>query len=74
MLKEIWEQFSMKTRYGIFFMLGMLFCGVIWLASCESVERMIESYKDDNIIEEIVEEVIEQKTGLEIDLTPTTLE
>lgn len=31
---------------------------------------LLEKYKEDNIVEEILEEIIEAKTGLDIDLTP----
>ncbi len=31
-------------------------------------------YRHDNIVEEIIEDIIEQKTGLDLDLTPTTPE
>ncbi len=30
--------------------------------------------RDDNVIEEIAEEIIEDQTGLEVDLTPSSLE
>jgi hypothetical protein len=31
---------------------------------------MIKKYPQDNFVEEIIEEAIEQKTGLDIDLSP----
>lgn len=43
------------------------FCLACVLTSCQS-------YKDDNIIEEFVEAVIEDKTGIDIDLTPMSEE
>jgi len=45
--------------------------GIMFLfAGCELVKK----YPQDNIIEEIAEEIIEQKTGLDIDLTPFSKE
>ena len=43
------------------------FCLACLFTSCQS-------YKDDNIIEEFVEAVIEDKTGIDFDLTPTSEE
>lgn len=43
------------------------FCLACLFASCQS-------YKDDNIIEEFVEAVIEDKSGITIDLTPMSEE
>lgn len=40
-----------------------LFCGILSvLGACH--------YKPDNIVEEIAEEIIEAKTGMDIDLSP----
>lgn len=35
---------------------------------------LVENYEEDNILEEIVEEIIEYKTGISIDLSPNSLE
>lgn len=43
------------------------FCLACLFTSCQS-------YKDDNIIEEFVEAVIEDKTGIDFDLTPMSEE
>ena len=43
------------------------FCLACLFTSCQS-------YKDDNIIEEFVEAVIEDKTGIDFDLTPISEE
>lgn len=40
------------------------------LSSC----TLFKDYPQDNIVEEIAEEVIEAKTGLDIDLSPGTPE
>ena len=34
----------------------------------------IKSYKPDNFVEQLVEKVIEDKTGIEIDFTPSSVE
>ena len=44
--------------------------GLFLLAACNEDG----SYKDDNIAEEILEEVIEQKFDIDVDLTPTSEE
>ena len=43
------------------------------LSGCHYVNHKLH-LKDDNIIEEFIEFEIQKKTGLEIDLTPTTNE
>ena len=43
------------------------------LVACSQVEEKL-GLPEDNFIEEIIEEVIEQKTGIDIDLTPSTPE
>lgn len=40
---------------------------ILCLSSCSN-------YKDDNIIEEYVESILEEKTGVEVDLTPQSEE
>lgn len=35
---------------------------------------LFDSYAHDNAVEEIIEEVVKQQTGLDIDLTPTSIE
>lgn len=47
----------------------ILFFGLC-LYSCNS----LKNYPQDNFVEEIVEDVIEEKTGLDIDLSPFTPE
>lgn len=45
-----------------------------WLvASCSSINRYV-GLPDDNIVEETAEFAIEEKTGLDIDLTPESPE
>jgi len=43
---------------------------LIFLALLLSSCQYIKSYKPDNIVEEIAEEVIEYATGLEVELSP----
>ena len=45
----------------------------IALSSCSQINERLD-LEDDNDIEEIVEFVIEYKTGLDVDLTPSTPE
>jgi hypothetical protein len=40
------------------------------LCSCS----LIKQYPDDNIVEESVEKIIENETGLDVDLTPFSKE
>lgn len=46
----------------------ILFLSIVWV-SCSKWK-----YPDDNIIEEAVEDVIEEETGLCVDLTPSSPE
>jgi len=48
-------------------------CLLFWLTSCSWV-NMKMGLPDDNLIEEVAEEVIEAKTGIDIDLTPYSVE
>lgn len=47
--------------------------GLLFLCACEPVNRYF-SLPDDNIIEETAEFVIKAETGMNVDLTPTSLE
>jgi len=53
--------------------LKILFFGMIVLSGCSEANRKL-GVKDDNLVEEIVEEAIHAKTGLDIDFTPATPE
>lgn len=55
------------------FMYGFWMIILICLLSCESIDKKF-GIPQDNPAEEVVEEVIKQKTGLDIDLTPTSPE
>ena len=63
---ELFSGVPMKVRYGLCFLLGAMAVGIPWISSC----TIVKNYEDDNFLEEALEEVIEAKTGLEIDLTP----
>lgn len=51
---------------------------LMWLAALAALAAVgIVSSKylgDDNVVEEMIEQVIKEKTGLEIDLSPKTIE
>lgn len=49
----------------------LLFCGI--LSCCSQIEKKM-GLAEDNIGEEIVEDVIKGRTGLDIDLTPDSKE
>lgn len=55
----------MPIKLGL--ILSLLIITVLFFACCLSIW---EKYPQDNIIEEIVEDVIEQKTNLDLDLSP----
>jgi len=46
---------------------------LILAAGCCTMNKFL-GLKDDNVVEEVVENVIQQETGLDIDLTPDTPE
>jgi hypothetical protein len=69
--KEIYDELlrknlNMKLPLIAIFLL-LISCG------CSYINEKMH-LKDDNDIEEIVEELIHQKTGLDLDLTPSTKE
>ena len=72
-LKELisskWSKLSMKVRYSIFLFAGVLL-GLLMQVSCTSIKNLMSKYPQDNIIEEIVEDAIEQETGIDVDLSP----
>ena len=53
-------------------LLKVLSCGLLFLFSgCKKeIDELIKDYPKDNIGEEILEEIIEHYTGIDIDLTP----
>lgn len=69
---EIKENFSFLWKEVPWFLkvvlnLCLLLFIFFFVHGCASLWR---SYPQDNVVEEIAEEVIKQKTGLNLDLTP----
>lgn len=58
------------------FILTICFGVLSFLCSCVSVPFMFRNghYAQDNIVEEIAEEIVESKTGLDLDFSPDTPE
>jgi hypothetical protein len=42
--------------------------------SIYGIKKIWPNYKDDNVVEEAVEKVIEKETGIDVDLTPASPE
>ena len=57
----------MLTLYKILIIVSALGTGVI-------LKNYYPNYQDDNPVEELVEEVIESQTGINIDITPLSPE
>lgn len=68
-----------QARYIAYAMLAFLVGAIFFLilanllASCSAINRCL-GLKDDHPLEEITEAAIEKKTGLSVDLTPSTPE
>jgi len=54
--------------------LVLLFSLVLFTTSCSYVSKMWKSYPQDNVVEEITEDIIENQTGLDLDLSPFSQE
>ncbi len=54
------------------FIKGLLVFGSLF--SMMLLKMFYPSYKDDSVVEELVEEVIEYETDIDIDLTPMSCE
>lgn len=70
-LKEIFSDIPLKMRLAMFFAVLVL---AIAICSCGSCSRMWQVYPQDNVVEEILEEAIDQETGLDLDLSPFSKE
>jgi len=57
----------------IMFTFSVLIVVLGYLGGCASLNHKLK-LNDDNIIEEIVEQIIESKLGVDIDLTPNSPE
>ena len=62
LLKMSWKDIMIRT-------LIFLVLGCFMINGCSALNRSI-GLEDDNHVEELIEEVIEAQTGIEIDLTP----
>ena len=65
-MKEILQDIPLKMKLA---MAGALIVLLITIIGCSGFWK---NYPQDNIVEEIVEEVIDKETGLDIDLSPFT--
>ncbi len=65
MLKEIWRDLGMLSKLGLILSLVIFSCVV---TACNW--KLWKYYPEDNFVEEIIEDVIEHKTGVDIDLSP----
>lgn len=74
MMREIWKEIPGKIRYLLFFILGIIIALLFTLTACTKLTNALKDYKDDNIVEEIGEQVIEHFTGVDIDITPSSPE
>lgn len=61
---ELWEVLPMWAKVT----LCCSFLGLVFLlGACAQLRK---NYPQDNIVEEIVEELIESKTGMDLDISP----
>lgn len=68
-LIEMWRNLPMFVKIIVSIILGGC---VVFLGSCGL--EWWKYYPQDNVVEEVVEEVIKDKTGMDIDLTPSSPE
>lgn len=68
-LFDMWVQWMQNNESKV--MIAVLV--LILVAGCTALNRKA-NLKDDNFFEETIEELIEAKTGLDIDLTPSSPE
>ena len=66
---EKYKSLSMMTKFFSSSLFVLFILIVICLSLC-SCSKIWTNYPSDNIVEEIVEDIIESKTGLDIDLSP----
>lgn len=69
LIKKLWGKIPDMIK--LFLVSGLVIC-VIMLAACGTY--FWKSYPQDNVVEEAIEDLIEHKTGIEIDLTPFSKE
>ena len=68
--REINEGVTMKYKIILLFLAVFLGLLIVFLTSCDT----LKSYPEDNFFEEVIEKVIEEKTGADIDLSPFSSE
>ena len=70
-MKKDYGEYIQIGKYILSFYLVMMAVGIsmYMLFGCTSINKKF-GLSDENMLEELVEDVIEQKTGLDIDLTP----
>lgn len=74
-LKKIYDGFkTIEMKYRIIILCGMLFCLLMSILSMCTSCSIMNHYKDDNDVEEFLEDVIKDKTGVDIDISPLTPE
>lgn len=67
------EQMMRKALIGIGLITGLTLLIAFCCCSCSYINKKF-GLKDDNLGEELIEEAIEMKTGLDVDLTPSSPE
>ncbi len=65
MLIKMWRELPMWSKIGLVFSFALFATAV---AGCNF--KFWKNYNEDNIVEEMVEDFIEHKTGIDIDLSP----
>lgn len=65
----------LKINLGQIFMWGLVFLALICVIfnACDHFYAKLE-IQHDNVVEEAVEDIIKEETGIEIDLTPSSKE
>lgn len=69
MVKKMWKDLTIISKIGltisfVAFAIAIVGCNL----------KFWKNYNEDNIIEEMVEDIIEHRTGIDIDLSPQTPE
>ena len=74
-MKKDYSEYMQIGKYILSFYVVMMAVGLsmYMLCGCTSINKKF-GLSDENMLEELVEDVIEQKTGLDIDLTPVSPE
>lgn len=54
-------------------MIKLIFICMVFLSGCSEINRKL-GLSDDNIGEEVIEDIIKEETGIDVDLTPESPE